>query len=97
MRLLATFFLLAILVGCQPKVPAKCWNLQHKAMTQEEVERVDAHVREVLSHIPQQVSGHDQDLDDYAKAVYYGAINSLTKPRMFEQICINEWWQETGV
>ena len=96
MKLFATLALVILLVGCSEKPPEKRWVLVHKAMTQEEIARVDSHVREVLSHIPQQISGHDQDLDDYAKAVYSGAVNSLTKPRMFEEIYLNEWWQATG-
>ena len=97
MKLLATCFSLLLLVGCvEDAPPAKRWTMQHKAMTEEEISRIDSHVKEILSHAPQHLSGNDQDLDDYARVVYNGAVNNLTRPRMFEEVYVNEWWQATG-
>lgn len=99
MKTFLTILLLLGLVACGSKdtKPEVRWFLVHKAMTAEEHARVDAHVREILSHVPQSINGHDQDLDDYAKAVYAGALETLTPPRLFENELRNEVsWVETG-
>ena len=78
MKLLATCFSLLLLVGCvEDAPPAKRWTMQHKAMTEEEISRIDSHVKEILSHAPQHLSGNDQDLDDYARVVYNGQLTTL--------------------
>lgn len=97
MKTLLTILLTLGLVACSgEKKPEIRWVLTHKAMTAEEHARIDAHVREILSHVPQSISGHDQDLDDYARAVYKGALESLTPPRFFESEWHEPYWVETG-
>lgn len=97
MKTLMALLLLLGLVACGgPTKPEIRWVLTHKAMTAEEHARIDAHVREVLSHVPQNISGHDQDLDDYAKQVYRGALETLTPPRFFESEWHEPYWVETG-
>ena len=89
--------LLAVGIGCSEEKKEYRWRVTHIAVTQTEHDRIDAHVRDILSHVPNNVQGHDQDLDDYARVVYAGALETLTPPRLMEEIYVGDGiWRDTG-
>ena len=61
--------ILAVGIGCSTDKKEYRWRVTHIAITQAEHDKIDVHVRDILSHVPNNTSGNDQDLDDYARVV----------------------------
>jgi hypothetical protein len=78
MKFIALILILLFCVGCSQ------WVAEKRPETQEERLAVAKHEAEILSKIPQTLSGHDQDWDDVIAEVHKISVDTYCKTRLYE-------------
>lgn len=78
--LMAALMVLALfMAGC-----GNNWYAERKPETSEERAAVAQHEKILISNIPAQLSGHDQDWDDAIREAHRIAIETFCKTRLYE-------------
>ncbi len=81
MIMFGMLLLAGVLAGCGPQ-----WLSKQRPETPEERQAVAKHEIQILSNIPQTLSGNDQDWDDAIAEAHRIAVKTWCKTRLYEFI-----------